>query len=62
MHNTSDKFKQLHAVADPGFPVVGCEPRRGATPEAARFRKFCMSKRKNLDPGGGGGVRRESHL
>ena len=43
----------LTAVADPGFPVGG-----GAwtsyggpwTPEAATFQKFCMSKRKNLDP------------
>ena len=24
------------------------------TPEAVTFRKFCMSKRKNLDPLGGG--------
>ena len=41
-------------MVDPGFPVGG-----GAwTPEAVTFRKFCMSKRKNLDPWGGGGVRR----
>ena len=41
------------AVADPGFPVGGRGPRRGAwTPEAVAFRKFCMSKRKNLDPWG----------
>ena len=42
-------------MADPGFPVGGRGPRRGAwTPEAVTFRKFCMSKRKNLDPWGGG--------
>ena len=34
-----------HAVADPGFPVGGRGPRRGAwTPEAATFHKICMSK------------------
>ena len=43
-------------MADPGFPVgdvvlVGGGP---WTPEAATFRKFCMSKRKNLDSSGGG--------
>ena len=38
-------------VADPGFPVGGVDLVRGAwTPEAVTFRKFCMSKRKNLDP------------
>ena len=32
----------------------GREPRRGAwTPEAVTFQKFCMLKRKNLDPWGG---------
>ena len=32
-------------VADPGFPVGGRGPRRGAwTPEAATFHKMCMSK------------------
>ena len=37
-------------VADPGFPVGGRGPRRGAwTPKAVTFGKFCMSKRKNLD-------------
>ena len=42
-------------VADPGFPVGGRRPHGGApTPEAATFRKICMSKRKNLDPWGGG--------
>ena len=42
------------SVADPGFPVGGRRPRRRApTPEAAMFRKICMSKRKNLDPWGG---------
>ena len=36
------------AVADPGFPVGGRGPCRGAwTPEAATFRKICMSKQKN---------------
>ena len=47
-------------MADPGFSAGGREPRTGAwTPEAVTFRKFCMSKQKNLDPwgGGGGGVR-----
>ena len=34
-------------VVDPGFPVGGRGPRRGAwTPKAATFRKICMSKRK----------------
>ena len=29
----------------------GCGPRRGAwTPKAVTFQKFCMLKRKNLDP------------
>ena len=37
------------SVADPGFPVWGA-----CTPEAVTFRKFCMSKRKNLDPWGEG--------
>ena len=42
------------SVADPGFPVGGLGPRRGAwTPEAVTFRKICMSKRKNRDPLGG---------
>ena len=42
-------------MADPGFPVGGRGPRRGAwTPEVGTFRKFCMSKRKDRDPGGGG--------
>ena len=46
--------KEIHslttcnAVADPGFPVGG----RQLLPEAATFRKICMSKRKNLDPWG----------
>ena len=40
------------AVADPGFPVGGAWTSYGGpwTPEAATFQKFCMSKRKNLDP------------
>ena len=38
-------------VADPGFPIGGRGPRREGvwTLEAVTFRKFCMSKRKNLD-------------
>ena len=36
------------AVVDPGFSVGGAW-----TPEAVTFRKFYMSKRKNLDPWGG---------
>ena len=33
----------LDAMADPGFPVGGRGPRRGAwTPEVVTFRKFCM--------------------
>ena len=48
----SKTFRQI-SVADPGFPVGGHGPRRGAwTPKAVTFRKFCMSKRKNLDPWG----------
>ena len=36
---------QPMAVADPGFPVGGRQPRRGApTPKAATFQKDCMSK------------------
>ena len=32
-------------MADPGFPVGGRGPRRGAwTPEVVTFLKFCMSK------------------
>ena len=35
----------IYSVVDPGFPVGGRQPRRGApTPEAAMFRKICMSK------------------
>ena len=38
-------------VVDPGFPVGGHGPRSGGwTPEAATFRKICMSKRKNRVP------------
>ena len=39
-------------VADPGFLVGGGGGGGGGawTPEAVTFRKFCMSKRKNLDP------------
>ena len=39
-------LKLAEAVADPEFPVGGGAP----TPEAATFRKICMSKQKNLDP------------
>ena len=39
------------AVVDPGFPVGGRGPRRGAwNLEAVTFQKFCMSKRENRDP------------
>ena len=40
------KTSETVTVADPGFPVGGGHgPRRGAwTPEAAMFRKICMSK------------------
>ena len=40
-------------VADPGFPLGGAPTSWGGgvpTPEAATFRKICVSKRKNLDP------------
>ena len=42
-------------LADPGFLVGGRGPRGGGawTPEAVKFQKFCMLKRKNLDPLGG---------
>ena len=41
------------AVADPGFPMGGCQPHGGVpTPEVAMFQKICMSKQKNLDPWG----------
>ena len=45
-------LENLNTVADPGFPVGGERgPHWGAwTPEALTFRKFCMSKWKNLDP------------
>ena len=46
--------KQL-SVADPGFPAGGA-----STPKAVTFRKFCMLKRKDLDPYGG--VRRARPL
>ena len=43
------------AVADPGFPVGGRQPHRGApTPKAATFQIFFYVKQKNLDPLGGG--------
>ena len=38
-------------VADPGFPVGGVDLVRGAlTLKAVTFRKFCMSKQRNVDP------------
>ena len=38
-------------VADPGFPVGRRGSRTEAwTPKTVTFQKFCMSKRKNLDP------------
>ena len=44
-------------MADPGFPVGGRQPLRGGIDsEVVTFRKFYMSKRKNLDPWGGGGA------
>ena len=36
---------EMDSVADPGFPVGGA-----LAPEAVMFRKFCMSKQKNLNP------------
>ena len=47
------KFPIAPSVADPGFPVGGRGPRGGGgawTPEAAKFHKVCMSKRKNWVP------------
>ena len=41
-------FGNRSSVADPGLPVGGAW-----TPEAATFRKICMSKRKNWVPWGG---------
>ena len=43
-------------MADPAFPVGGDVDLVGGgawTPEVVTFRKFYMSKRKNLDPWGG---------
>ena len=50
--NQHFKENNNNSVADPGFPVGGRGPRRGGawTPEPGTFRKFCMSKQKNLDP------------
>ena len=45
--NIKGNSDKCRPVADPGFPVGGAP-----TPEAATFRKICMSKRKNLDPWG----------
>ena len=52
------------AVADPEFPVGGVDLMGGGawTPEAVTFRKVCMSKRKNLNPLGGRGVRQARPL
>ena len=42
---------QYVAVADPGFPIGGCRPRRGVpTPEAATFRKNLYVKMKESGP------------
>ena len=38
---------ESRAVADPGFPVGGWW-----TTEVVAYQKFCMLKRKNLDPWG----------
>ena len=47
-------------VANPEFPVAGGINLAGGggslTSDAVTFRKFCMSKRKNLDPWGGGAM------
>ena len=52
LHYQSQECYRLSiTVADPGFPVG-----RAPTPEAAMFRKICMSKRKNQDPWVGGGA------
>ena len=43
----------ISPVADPGFPVGGVDLVGGAWAlDALTFCKFCMSKRKNLDPWG----------
>ena len=48
-----ERQHRLVSVADPGFPVGGIDLVGGApTPEVVMFRKFCVSKRKNLDPWG----------
>ena len=46
---------QTIAVGDPGFPVGGASTSKGwgTNSRVVRFRKFCMSKQKNLDPWGG---------
>ena len=43
------------SVADPGFSIGGANLLGGGgtpTPNAATFRKICMSKRKNREPWG----------
>ena len=58
LHVTWRHPEQLHAivsaVVDPGFPVSGGMDLVGGswTPEVVSFRKFCMSKRKSVDPRG----------
>ena len=45
MTDVTSETKNRISVVDPGFPGRGA-----LTPEAVTFRKFCTSKRKNLDP------------
>ena len=48
-------FLTFGAVGDPGFPIGGVDlVWETLTPEAVTFQKFCMLKRKNLDPSGPG--------
>ena len=47
---TRNHRKQAYTVADPGFPVGGCGPRRGGVDSRGGYvSKFCMLKRKNVD-------------
>ena len=51
------QMTSMTTTVNGGFRISrrGRRPRGGAyTPEAVTFRKFCMSKRKNLDPWGRG--------
>ena len=45
-------FVVIKAVADPGFAIGGVDLVEGwaPNPEAVKSQKFCMSKRKNIDP------------